>query len=167
MVIRRCVMKDGHGGVVLGSECTGGIRNIFVENCDMDSPNLDRALRFKNNATRGGILENVFMRDVKIGRVGEAVLTVDLLYEEGAEGGFKPIVRNVQLENITSSGSPRVFFIRGFPGAVIENIRISRSSFNNVTETDVVQHAGTLTLDQVNITPAKAARSLNSVPSNK
>jgi len=50
VVIRGCTMKDGHGGVVLGSECTGGIRNVFVENCTMDSPELDRALRFKNNA---------------------------------------------------------------------------------------------------------------------
>lgn len=164
VVIRNCVMKDGHGGVVLGSECTGGIRNVFVENCRMDSPNLDRGLRFKNNAVRGGILENVFMRNVTIGRVGEAVLTIDLLYEEGANGAFKPIVRNVQMDNITSSASPRVMYIRGFPGAVIENIRIANSTFNNVTDPEVVQHAGAITLDRVTISPSKAVRSLNSVP---
>lgn len=164
MVIRRCVMKDGHGGVVLGSECTGGIRNIFVEDCTMDSPNLDRGLRFKNNAVRGGILENVFMRNVKIGQVSEAVLTIDLLYEEGAKGPFKPVVRNVLMENITSSASPRVMFIRGFPGAIVENIRLRDCTFNSVTETEVVQHAGTITLERVTITPAKPAQSLNSVP---
>ncbi len=164
IVIRHCVMKDGHGGVVLGSECTGGIRNVFVENCEMDSPELDRALRFKNNAVRGGILENVFMRHVKIGRVGEAVLTIDLLYEEGAKGSFKPIVRNVQLDHLTSSASPRVLYIRGFEGAVIENIRISDSTFNNVTETEVVSHAGSITLNRVTINPAQPAKSLNSVP---
>ena len=167
VVIRNCVMKDGHGGVVLGSECTGGIRNVFVENCEMDSPDLDRGLRFKNNAVRGGVLENVFMRNVKIGRVGEAVLTIDLLYEEGARGAFKPVVRNVLMENISSSASPRVMFIRGFDGAVIENIRIRNSTFNNVTETEVLQHAGTITLQNVTITPAKGARSLNSVPATK
>jgi len=164
VIIRNCVMKDGHGGVVLGSECTGGIRNVFVENCEMDSPNLDRGLRFKNNAVRGGVLENVFMRNVKIGQVAEAVLTIDLLYEEGAKGAFKPIVRNVQMEGITSSASPRVMFIRGFEGAVVENIRISNSTFNGVTETEVVQHAGTIILSNVTIAPAKRARSLNSVP---
>ncbi|MDI1247609.1 MAG: glycoside hydrolase family 88 protein [Lacunisphaera sp.] len=164
MVIRNCVMKDGHGGVVLGSECTGGIRNIFVENCEMDSPELDRALRFKNNAVRGGILENVFMRNVKIGRVGEAVLTIDLLYEEGAKGAFKPIVRNVQLDNITSSASPRVMFIRGFAGAEIDNIRISNSTFSGVTQTEVVTHTGSVSLRNVTILPAKEVRGLNSVP---
>jgi unsaturated rhamnogalacturonyl hydrolase len=167
MVIRKCVMKDGHGGVVLGSECTGGIRNIFVENCEMDSPELDRALRFKNNAERGGILENVFMRNVKIGRVGEAVLTIDLLYEEGAKGAFKPIVRNVQLDHITSSASPRVLYVRGFEGAVVDNIRISNSTFSGVTDTDVVSHTGTITLRNVTIEPAKKVKSLNSVPAEK
>ena len=165
IVIRKCVMKDGHGGVVLGSECTGGIRNVFVEDCEMDSPDLDRALRFKNNAVRGGILENVFMRNVKIGRVGEAVLTIDLLYEEGAKGAFQPIVRNVQLDNITSSASPRVMFIRGFEGAIIDNIRISNSVFNGVTETRVVTHTGSITLKNVTIQPAKQVRGLNSVGS--
>jgi unsaturated rhamnogalacturonyl hydrolase len=164
ILIRNCTMKDGHGGVVLGSECSGGIRNVFVENCEMDSPELDRALRFKNNAVRGGVLENVFMRNVRIGRVAEAVLTIDLLYEEGAKGDFKPIVRNVQMDNITSSHSPRVMFIRGFEGAVVEDIRISDSTFNGVTHTEVVQHAGTITLRNVTITPASGNRARNSVP---
>lgn len=167
IVIRDCVMQDGHGGVVLGSECTGGIRNVFVENCAMDSPNLDRGLRLKDNAVRGGILENVFMRNVKIGRVSEAVLTIDLLYEEGAQGKFPPVVRNIQLDRITSSASPRVMYVRGFPGAVIENIRISNSTFRGVTQTEVLEHAGRITLDHVTIVPARAAPSLNSVPADK
>jgi unsaturated rhamnogalacturonyl hydrolase len=167
MVIRNCTMQNGHGGVVLGSECTGGIRNVFVEHCVMDSPMLDRAFRFKDNATRGGVLENFFARDVKIGRVREAVLTVDLLYEEGAKGAFPPVVRNIQLEGITSTASPRVFFIRGFAGAVIDNIRISDSTFTGITETDVVSHAGAITLKNVTIEPAKQVKSLNSTSLEK
>jgi unsaturated rhamnogalacturonyl hydrolase len=167
IVIRRSEMKDGHGGVVLGSECTGGIRNVFVEDCVMDSANLDRAFRFKNNAVRGGVLENFFARRVRIGRVGEAVLTVDLLYEEGAQGAFPPVVRNIQLERITSSASPRILFIRGFAGAIIDGIRLSDSTFNGVSETEVVEHAGTITLKNVTIVPAKTVPSLNSVPAAK
>ncbi|HUG09918.1 MAG TPA: glycoside hydrolase family 88 protein [Opitutaceae bacterium] len=164
IIVRNCVMKDGHGGVVLGSECSGHIRNVFVEDCEMDSPELDRALRFKNNAVRGGILENVFMRNVRIGRVGEAVVTIDLLYEEGASGNHMPVVRNVQLDNVTSSASPRVLYIRGFEGAVIDGIRISNSTFSGVTETEVIQHAGSISFNNVTITPAKLTRGRNSVP---
>lgn len=164
IIVRNCIMKDGHGGVVLGSECSGGIRNVFVENCVMDSPKLNRALRFKNNAVRGGVLENVFMRNVKIGQVGEAVLTIDLLYEEGAEGAFKPIVRNVQMDNISSTASPRVLFIRGFEGAIIDNIRISNSTFMGVTDPEVVTHIGSISLRNVTILPAKQIGGLNTVP---
>ena len=88
IIVRGCTMKDGHGGVVIGSEISGDCRNVFVEDCRMDSPNLDRALRFKSNARRGGVIENVFMRDVFIGRVSEAVLTVDFLYDTGATGSY-------------------------------------------------------------------------------
>jgi len=164
IIVRNSRMKEGHGGVVLGSECSGGIRNVFVDNCEMDSPDLDRALRFKNNAIRGGVLENVFMRNVRVGRVGEAVVTIDLLYEEGANGAFKPVVRNVQLDNVTSSASPRVFFIRGFPGAVVEGIRVTNSTFSNLTDTEVIEHAGTITLQNVTFSPKTKTRGLNSVP---
>jgi unsaturated rhamnogalacturonyl hydrolase len=162
LVVRNCTMKDGHGGVVLGSEVTGGVRNVFVEDCTMDSPNLDRALRLKSNAARGGVLENIFMRNVQIGQVREAILTIDLLYEEGAKGAFPPVVRNVQLDHITSSSSPRILYIRGFAGATIDDIRIADSTFANVTDADLVQQAGTISFHRVVVTPAKPTRSLNS-----
>lgn len=165
IIVRDCTMKEGHGGVVLGSECSGHIRKVFVENCRMDSPNLDRALRFKNNAVRGGILEHVFMRNVTIGRVGEAVLTIDLLYEEGPEGDHPPIVRHVLMENITSSAAPRVFFIRGFEGAIIDDIVLRNCEFRGITETEVIEHAGAITMENVLVTPEKPERSANSVPS--
>ncbi|HET7536664.1 MAG TPA: glycoside hydrolase family 88 protein [Candidatus Didemnitutus sp.] len=167
IIIRKCQMLDGHGGVVLGSECTGGIRNVFVEDCVMDSPNLERGLRLKNNAVRGGTLENIFMRNVKIGTVLEAVLTVDFLYEEGANGKFPAIARNVQLDNITSAGSPRVLWIRGFPGAVIDGIRISNSTFSGVTSTDVVENAGTITFTNVTVPASKGLKSLSTRPAKE
>src|SRR3954466_13565641 len=83
LIVRGCRMKDGHGGVTIGSEISGGVRNVFIERCTMDSPQLERALRFKNNAMRGGVLEHVYMRDCTVGEVKEGVLSVDLNYEEG------------------------------------------------------------------------------------
>ncbi|MHC4545184.1 MAG: glycosyl hydrolase family 28 protein, partial [Planctomycetota bacterium] len=82
IVVRRCKMKDGHGGVVMGSEMSGGVRNVFVEDCTMDSPNLDRALRIKTNSVRGGFVENIYMRNVSIGQVGDAVLKINFYYGE-------------------------------------------------------------------------------------
>ena len=167
IVIRGCTMKDGHGGVVLGSEISGGVRNVFVERCTMDSPNLERALRFKNNAVRGGVLENVFLRDVSIGRVSEAVLTIDLLYEEGARGPHRPVVRNVAFERVTSRSSPRVLFVAGFDGAVIDGIRFIDSTFAGVETAEQLTHAGSVSFTRTAIEPAKKIRSANSVPAPK
>jgi polygalacturonase len=162
IIVRNCTMKDGHGGVVIGSEISGNCRNVFVENCKMDSPNLDRALRFKSNALRGGIIENIFMRNVEIGRVAEAVLTIDFLYEAGDKGPHKPVLRNVSLEHVTSAASPRVMWIAGFSGAVIEDIRFTDCTFRGIEATEVMQHAGSVTFKNVTIEPAKKGRSANS-----
>lgn len=163
-IIRNCAMKDGHGGVVIGSEISGGCRNIFVENCKMDSPSLERGLRFKSNARRGGVVENVYMRNVEIGRVAEAVLTVDHQYEEGPKGEFQPVVRNVVIENVTSKSSPRVLWIAGIPKGTIDNILFRNCTFNGVETAEVVENAGRFYFDKVTIVPAKKARSLSSRP---
>ncbi|HND60922.1 MAG TPA: glycoside hydrolase family 88 protein [Opitutaceae bacterium] len=164
LVIRRCEMRDGHGGVVLGSEVSGSVRNVFVEDCRMDSPNLDRALRLKSNARRGGVLENVFLRRVQVGAVSEAVLTIDFLYEEGAKGDHRPVARNLQLEQVTSRQSPRVLFIQGFPGATIDDIRLTDCTFDGVTTGDVVNGAGRIALTRVTVRPRAPVRSTNSRP---
>ena len=167
LIIRNCTMKDGHGGVVMGSEITGGCRNVFIENCTMDSTHLDRALRFKSNAQRGGVVENIFMRNVQIGEVSEAVLTVDFQYDTGAVGDYKPVLRNVHIENVTSRSSPRVVWVQGIPQSTIEDIFFSNCSFRGLTGVEVMEHAGKIVFDHVTIEPAEKARSLNSLaPSN-
>ncbi len=167
LVIRNCTMKDGHGGVVIGSETSGGCRNIFVEDCQMDSPNLDRAVRIKSNARRGGAIENVFVRRIEIGQVAEAVLTIDFLYEEGANGRFPPTLHNVVLEEVTSRASPRVMFVRGIPGAEIDGVRFVNCTFRGVRAPEVLQGAGTVSFNHVTIEPAQASRSLNSRQDNQ
>jgi polygalacturonase len=141
IVIRRCTMKDGHGGVVIGSEISGGCRNVFAEDCTMDSPNLERVLRLKSNAVRGGVIENIFMRNIKVGQVRDAVLQVDFLYEEGANGPHNPVARNILMENITVNQTPRVLNVVGFSGAEIAGVRIQNSIFNEVTKSNVVTEA--------------------------
>lgn len=107
IIIRHCEMKDGHGGVVIGSEISGGCRNVFAEDCRMDSPNLDRVLRIKTNNCRGGLIENINMRNVTVGQCNEAVLRINLDYEprEACYRGFEPTVRRVYMENVTSKES--------------------------------------------------------------
>jgi len=151
IVIRNCQMKDGHGGVVIGSEMTGGARNIFAENCTMDSPNLDRALRIKTNSVRGGTVENVYMRNVKIGQVAEAVLKVNFNYGEGDTGKFTPTVRNINMENITSGKSRYALSISGYERSPISGIRLKNCIFNNVEKSNILVGVKNLVFENVKI----------------
>jgi unsaturated rhamnogalacturonyl hydrolase len=141
IIVRRCTMKDGHGGVVIGSEISGGCRNVFAEDCRMDSPNLERVLRLKSNAVRGGSLGNIFMRNTSVGRVADAVLQIDFVYEEGPNGPYRPTARRVVMENVSVSEAPRVLDVVGFPGAEISGVRICNSTFKKVKGPDIVKDA--------------------------
>ena len=151
IVIRNCQMKDGHGGVVIGSEMTGGARNIFAENCTMDSPNLERALRIKTNSVRGGVVENIYMRNVKIGQVAEAVLKINFFYGEGDTGKYTPTVRNINMENVTSKKSRYALSIRGYDRAPITNIHLKNCTFDNVDRANLLVGVKNLALKNVKI----------------
>ena len=147
LVIRDCTMRDGHAGTAIGSEISGSCSNVFVENCEMSSPNLICALRLKSNAVRGGVLQNIFMRNVNVGLVKDSVLQIDFLYEEGAKGEFKPVAHNIVMENITVAQTPRVLNVRGFPAADISGVRIYNSNFKQVKNPDVVLNADVKLVD--------------------
>lgn len=135
IIVRGCKMKDGHGGVVIGSEISGGYRNLYVENCEMDSPELDRVIRIKTSACRGGVVENVFVRNVKVGQCKEAVLKINLLYDprENCRRDFPPTVRNVHLENVTSQKSAYGVLITGLENMEnVYDVTVSNSAFNGV-----------------------------------
>lgn len=131
IVVQNCKMFDGHGGVTIGSEISSGVRNVYVENCDMDSPELDRAIRIKTNTRRGGTTENVFVRNLKIGQVKESVLGIDMFYtiHGNQTGNFIPTVQNIYLENITvKNGGKFGILAKGLDQSPIKNI-----VFKNVT----------------------------------
>lgn len=131
IIVQNCKMIDGHGGVVIGSEISAGVKNVYVENCIMDSPNLDRAIRIKTNTKRGGTVENVYVRNLKVGQVKEAVLKINLFYGIYAnqEGNYMPEVRNISLENIqVENGGKYGILAEGH-----EELPISDITFKDVT----------------------------------
>ncbi len=147
IIVRNCHMKDGHGGVVIGSEITGGCRNVFIENCTMDSPNLDRALRIKSNSLRGGVIENIYMRNVTIGQVKEAILHINFYYEEGDVGNYVPVVRNIFIEHVTSEASAYALWIKAYERSPVTGIYISGCRFNGVRKGNILSHIGELKVD--------------------
>jgi len=151
VVIRNCEMKDGHGGVTIGSEMSGGVRNVFAENCRLNSPNLNEALRFKTNAVRGGTIENVYFRNLTIGEIADAILQIDFYYEEGPNGPERPVVRNIDIRDVTCKKAKYAVNVRGFANAPIRNVRLERCTFENVARPDVVENVEGLTMNEVKV----------------
>ncbi len=155
VVIRRCRMKAGHGGITIGSEITGGARNVFVEACKLDSPDLERGLRVKTNTMRGGTIENVFVRDIEIGNVQLAPIEIDLRYEARESGPYMPAVRNVLVERMTSARSRYGLYIRGIEKAPVRGIVVRDSTFRGVAQNHLIEGTVDLTLSGLTVEAAK------------
>ena len=140
IIVRYCKMEDGHGGVVIGSEISGGANNVFVHDCQMDSKHLDRVIRIKTNSCRGGVIENVFVRDIEVGQCGECILKINLNYDpkEKFGRGHNPIVRNIWLDRVNSKSSKYGIFVIGLDDVChVSGIHVSNSRFDGVTADDV------------------------------
>jgi polygalacturonase len=151
VVIRRCHMKNGHGGITIGSEASAGVRNVFAEDCQLDSPQLDVAVRIKNNAMRGNTIEHVFARRLTIGQVAHAALAVDFFYEEADKGPFTPTVRHIVLEQVTTKKANYALHLRGFANAPIRDVALVDCEFSGVAKPNLVEHVEGLAMRNVRI----------------
>jgi polygalacturonase len=151
IVIRDCRMKEGHGGITVGSQISGGARWIFAERCQLSSPDLWYAIRFKNNALRGGLLENFHYRDITVGEVSRAAIACDFNYEEGANGRFTPRLNGVRIERLRATNATRVLDSQGLPAAPVGDLTLSDCSFDGVTQPSIVRHTRSIRLDRVRV----------------
>lgn len=154
IIIRHCKMEDGHGGVVIGSEISGGVRNVFAHDCYMDSPNLDRVLRIKTNTIRGGVVENIFMKDVTVGQCGESVLRINLKYEPKEPGyrGYQPIVRRVCMENVTCQKSKYGVQVNGLSDITnVSDVTLRNCTFNGVSKSPLLINGKTSNIHLDNV----------------
>ena len=144
-------MKDGHGGLTIGSEMSGNVRNVFVENCRLDSPNLNEAFRFKTNAMRGGTIEHIFFRNIRIGQVSDAILQIDFTYEEGEKGPERPQVHDIEIRGVTCRKSKYALQLRGFESSPIRDIRLENCDFNQIAEANILDHVQGLKANRVKL----------------
>ena len=134
VIIRNCVFEAGHGGVTMGSETAGGIRNVFAEGCSFDSPDLDMAMRFKTNPARGGFIENIYLRNCSI-KTAKYGVHMTLRYGgNGAIGGNTiPSVKNIEIRDSTFANLTRQpIFIEGWsPEGQITDVTIANCELNS------------------------------------
>lgn len=123
---------DGHGGVAIGSEMSGGVRNVLAQRNRFTSPHLTYALRLKTNARRGGVVERIMLSDSVIGQVSGAAIHGTMMYEDGANGDMLPAFRDITIQNITAHGGDYGIFLEAFPevpitGLVLRHIHIDHA----------------------------------------
>ena len=141
ILIENCIVFHGHGGVVVGSEMSGGVHDLFVNNCQfLDT---DVGLRFKTMRGRGGVVENVFIRDISMKNIaGEAIL-FDMYYQGKdpvstfGNGGETPKIelvpvnegtpqfKNIFIDNVVAKGAETGLLIRGLPEMPIHHIELN------------------------------------------
>lgn len=147
VVIQHCQMQAGHGGVVIGSEISGGARGIFARDLQMSSPDLERGLRIKTNALRGGVIDTVALRNIDIGQVKDAIV-IDYWYEEGDQGAFLPQTGPVWLHQVKVRRGEQAFQVRGFAKAPVQQLWLSQVDFADAAP-GVVEHVADLQMQQV------------------
>ncbi|MBD8490594.1 glycoside hydrolase family 28 protein [Echinicola sp. CAU 1574] len=131
IIIQNCKMADGHGGVVIGSEISGGVKNVFAENCEMNSPHLERALRIKTSSMRGGVIEDIYLRNITVGQISQQVIRVNMFYEDS--GAYVPIVRNIRVENMEVMDGGKVgVLLEGYESSPVENVKLKNINIKHV-----------------------------------
>ena len=157
IIIRNCKMLDGHGGVVIGSEASGGARNIYAYDCEMSSPNLKRAFRLKSNKYRGGVIENIYLRDIEVGQVREAAIRINQKYHANlANAPIKyTTYRNIFIERMLCNKAEYAIQILGAEALPIENVKIIDCQFNNIKKENVLEFVNDLVIENVVINKEK------------
>lgn len=141
IIVRNNIVYHGHGGVTVGSEMSGGVKNLHVSNCTFMGT--DVGLRFKSTRGRGGIVENIFIKDIFMINIPSQAISFDLYYggksiaEKLAEGGDEktqaaipvdektPQFKNIIIKNVFIDGAKQAVFLQGLPEMNLENIEIS------------------------------------------
>ncbi|HLK52916.1 MAG TPA: glycoside hydrolase family 28 protein, partial [Candidatus Angelobacter sp.] len=97
------------------------------------------------------LLENIHVRNIDVGEVAQAGLSIDFFYEEGEAGKFTPVVRNVDLQNITMKRGQYALYLRGFKNAPIGEVRLMDCDLQGVEKPNVVENVKGLALNNVRI----------------
>lgn len=126
ITVTNCTMLDGHGGVVIGSEMSGGVRRVAISNCIFDGT--ERGIRIKTTRGRGGAVEDIRVSNVVMTRIKSAPFDLNMFYQKTPEEPVSertPVLRNMHFSDITVKDSPAAGFILGLAEMPVDNVTFS------------------------------------------
>ena len=164
VIVKNNVVLHGHGGFVVGSEMSGGVKNIYVSDCTFLGT--DVGLRFKSTRGRGGVVENIYIHNINMIDIPHEALLFDLFYggkaagEETAEelaGRMKaevppvteetPAFRDIYISNVTARGVGRAMFFNGLPEMPIRNVHIKDVTVSRAEKGIEISQAENVTIE--------------------
>ena len=151
IVVRNFTARDvrtGSGGIVFGSETSGGIRNIYVHDAYFDG--CDRGIRFKTTRGRGNVIENIYIEKVEMKNIENQAINFNSYYERDATGK-SPLFRNVYINNIRVDGARTAIEMIGLPEKWLENINVENATFENVENGAIAHRVKELILKDISI----------------
>ena len=153
--IKNCTLANGHGGIVIGSELSGGVKNVIVEDCKMNSPNLLRALRIKSNEYRGAYVQNIAMRNVQIDTIGGPIVGINMDYKsydtEKTKDRFYTSCDGILVENINCNFANQGWLINGSETLPVKNIKFKNWRVASVKYAIHHKNVKSLILEDVSI----------------
>lgn len=142
VLIDGCTVFHGHGGFVIGSDTGGGISNVVVRNCRF--MNTDTGIRLKSLRGRGGLVENIYVENIRMNDIANYAIWFELFYQketpvletvpEGSEktdapwmavNADTPCFRNICMSNITCTDADQAMFLNGLPEMNVQDIQIT------------------------------------------
>lgn len=172
VLIENCTVYEGHGGFTIGSEMSGGVRNVLVRNCTFIGTDL--GLRFKTLRGRGGVVENIHIQGIRMSGIVGSAIDFNFFYAANGQPTAAvavpdegtPTFRNILFEDIVSRGSKAAFTLRGLPEMPLQNITFRDVSLSAERGADLA-YADTIVFERVNIRarqgePVKTAEVSNS-----
>lgn len=160
VLVKNNTVLHGHGGFVVGSEMSGGVRNVYVADCTFIGT--DVGLRFKSTRGRGGVVENVYVDNINMINIPGDALIADLYYAvKDAPGAPVPAVteetpsfKNIHISNISCKGAGRAMFLNGLPEMPIENFSVRNMRITNAQKGAFINKVAGVTLENIEIETA-------------
>lgn len=146
VIVRDCQVMHGHGGFVIGSEMSGGVRNVWVKNCTFDGT--DAGLRFKSTRGRGGVVENIYVEDIQMLNISGNALTMDLYYFVKENPGAPvpaadettPVFKDISIKNVACLGCNYGLYIKGLPESPFRNVTVDNFYVEDCRKPDVIEY---------------------------
>ncbi|WP_198411318.1 glycoside hydrolase family 28 protein [Marinimicrobium alkaliphilum] len=154
-------VRTGSGGVVFGSETSGGIRNVYVYNGFFDGA--DRGIRFKTERGRGNVIENIHVRDIEMHNITYEAINVNTFYTGPSAMGPSPTVRDIFIRNVSVDGVPTGISFIGLPEKWLENIHLENIEIKNAEVGAQFNRVKDLYLKNVTISSKSRALTLDQV----